>query len=295
MSVLVAIGPGSTRWVDQLGSSLAAMGVDQRVVTMRDDVDPASVEFVVMWELSPDQLATYPNLRGILMGGAGFDHLDLVALPDVPIVRLVDPGMAHDIAAYVLVWTIYFQRDFDRFAEAASRSEWSDKPPPRFTRDITVGIVGMGAIGSVVADMCARHGFTTLGWSRSNHDRSLLQFCADVDVLVNLVPLSEATRGLIGTDELTALGDGVLINVGRGPTVDTDALIAALDGSLRSAVLDVFDVEPLPDDSPFWTRSDVVVTPHIAGRTDPVTAAPVVAASIAKLLAGRQPTATIPR
>lgn len=295
MTVLVALGPGSSRWAEQLALALGEAGVDQPVVTMRDEIDPASIEFVVMWHLSAEQLATYGNLRGVLMGGAGFDHLDLPAMPKVPFVRLIDPGMAHDIASYVLAWTIHFQRDFDLFAAAASERTWMKEPTPRFTRDVTVGVFGRGAIGDVVIDMCANHGFETIGWSRSNHDRPLVDFFADADVVVNLVPLSDATRGVIGAAELEALGDGVLINVGRGPTVDTDALLLALDRDLRGAVLDVFDVEPLPADSPLWDRSDVVITPHVAGRSDPVSAASVVAASIVELLAGNEPAATIPR
>ena len=295
MTVLVALGPGSSRWAEQLQLALDDAGVGQTVTTMRHDVDPASVDFVLMWNLPPEQLATYTNLQGILMGGAGFDHLDLEALPDVPVVRLVDPGMAHDIASYALAWTIHFQRDFDRFAVAASERSWMDEPPPRFTRDVTVGVLGLGAIGEVVLEMCASHGFTTLGWSRSNHDRPLSDFFAAADVVVNLVPLGDATRGLVGAAELAALDDGVLINVGRGPTVDTDALLDALDGPLRGAVLDVFETEPLPAESPLWQRSDVVITPHVAGRSDPVTAAPVVAQSIVRLLAGGEPFATIAR
>lgn len=295
MTVLVALGPGSSRWAEQLTLALAEAGADQTVATMRDDIDPASVEFVLMWNLSAEQLAAYVNLRGVLMGGAGFDHLDMTVMPDVPFVRLIDPGMAHDIASYVLAWTIHFQRDFDRFSAAASERTWMAEPPPRFTREVTVGVFGLGAIGEVVQDMCARHGFATLGWSRSNHDRSLVDFFADSDVVVNLVPLSDATTGVVGAAELDALDDGVLINVGRGPTVDIDALLAALDDRLRGAVLDVFETEPLPSDSPLWGRSDVIVTPHVAGRSDPVTAAPVVAASIAELRAGRTPVATIPR
>ena len=295
MTVLVALGPGSTRWAEQLRVALAEIGVDQRVATMHDEVDADEVDFVLMWDLPPARLATHTNLRGVLMGGAGFDHLDLATMPDVPFVRLIDPAMAHDIASYALGWTIYFQRDFDRFATAASERTWMSEPPPRFGRDVTVGVLGLGAIGEVVRDMCAHHGYATLGWSRSDHDRPLLDFFAAADVVVNLVPLSDATRGLVGADELAALDDGVLINVGRGPTVDTDALLDALDGPLRAAVLDVFDTEPLPEDSPLWGRTDVVITPHVAGRSDPRTAAPIVAQSIVGLLAGRSPAALIPR
>ena len=235
------------------------------------------------------------NLEAICMMGAGFDHLELDALPDVPIVRLVDPAMANDIALYVLSWAVHFQREFDRFSAHQTAATWRDNVAPVFQRDYTVGVFGSGAIGQVVLDTCAHHGFATLGWSRSNHDRPLDQFFTDCDLVVDLVPLSAATRGVIGAAELRALGDGVLINVGRGATIDTDALLEALDGQLRAAVLDVFEIEPLPADSPLWSHDKVTVTPHIAGRSDPVTAAPIIAASIAELRSGALPATTVSR
>lgn len=293
MTVLVAVGPGSSKWADELRLSFADSQI--AVSTMRDDVDPDQVEFVVMWSLPGDQLATYSNLRAILLVGAGFDHLDLDALPDVPIVRLIDPSMASDIALYVLSWVIHFQRDFDRFGTAQTVGAWREDLDVAFPRDYTVGVLGAGEIGNVVLGTCAAHGFETLGWSRSAHDRSLLQFFEDCDVVVNLVPLSDATRHLVGAAELDALGTGVLINAGRGGTVDTAALITALDGRLRAAVLDVFETEPLPTGSALWSRDDVIVTPHVAGRSDPVTAAPIIAANISRLVAGTVPEATISR
>ena len=258
-------------------------------------VEPGTVTHVAMWRLSSDRLASYTNLEAVLMMGAGYDHLDLHTLPDVPIVRLIDPAMADDIALYVLSWVIHFQRDFDRYAAMQHTATWRGELVPVFARDFTVGVLGAGEIGTTVLDTCGRHGFSTVGWSRSSHDRSLDEFFRDCDVVVDLVPLSSETRGLIGATELAALGNGVLINVGRGATVDTAALIDALDGELRAAVLDVFETEPLPPESPLWHHPKVTVTPHVAGRSDPVTASPVIAASVAALAAGRRPLGTISR
>ena len=289
VTILVTNAGSTEKWTHRLRELLP----DRRIENVVDAVDPADVEYVVTWRSDPAWLRSLPNLKAILQTGAGFDHLDLDAFPAVPTVRLVDPGMADDIALFVVSWVIHFQRDFDRFRDAQPAADWID-PSPRFPRDVTVGVLGAGAIGNVVIDHLDRLGFETIGWSRSSHDRPMLQFFADADIVVDLVPLSAATRGVIGTDELTALGDGVLVNVGRGATVDTDALLEALDGDLRHAVLDVFETEPLPQDSPLWRPPKVTVTPHIAGRTDPHTAAEVVVASIAELEAGRLPDATIP-
>ena len=291
MNMLLVDSGEDDSWLAELARHLPDFDVRSSV----GDVDPAAVTHVAMWRLPDEQLAAMPNLEAICTMGAGFDHLDLDALPDVPIVRLVDPAMANDIALYVLSWVIHFQRGFDQFSANQTAATWRGDVVPVFQRDYTVGVFGSGAIGQVVLDTCAHHGFATLGWSRSNHDRPLNQFFTDCDLVVDLVPLSSATRGVIGAGELAALGDGVLINVGRGATVDTDALLGALDGDLRAAVLDVFDVEPLPADSPLWSHDKVIVTPHIAGRSDPMTAAPIIAASIAELRSGSLPAATIQR
>ena len=291
MSVMVVEGIDDGAWVAHLAAALPHF--DVRHVTA--EVDPDSVTHVAMWRLPTQRLMAYTNLEAILMLGAGYDHLALSSLPDVPVVRLIDSAMADDIALYVLSWVIHFQRDFDQYAAMQATATWRSELTPIFAREFTVGVLGAGAIGSTVLSTCAGHGFATVGWSRSAHDRPLEDFFRDCDVVVDLVPLSDATRGIIGAPELTALGDGVLINVGRGATVDTAALIGALDGELRAAVLDVFDSEPLAADSPLWRHPKVVVTPHVAGRSDPVTAAPVIAASVAELGAGRTPAGTINR
>lgn len=291
MSVMVVEGIDGGSWVGHLGAALPHLEVHH----VDAEVDPDTVSLVAMWRLPAERLATYTNLEAILLMGAGYDHLDLDALPDVPIVRLIDPAMADDIALYVLSWAIHFQRDFDRYAAMQRTATWRGELGPVFARDFTIGVLGAGEIGRTVLDMCSGHGFSTVGWSRSAHDRPLDDLFRDADVVVDLVPLSAATRGLIGAPELAALGDGVLINVGRGPTVDTAALIDALDGPLRAAVLDVFDTEPLPADSPLWHHPKVIVTPHVAGRSDPVTACAVIAASVAELDAGRLPTGTVSR
>jgi glyoxylate/hydroxypyruvate reductase A len=292
MTVMLVEGIDGGAWLPHLAAALPELDVRS---ADDPDVDPVSVTHVVMWRLPTERLAALPNLEAILMMGAGYDHLDIGALPDLPIIRLVDPAMADDIAQYVLSWVIHFQRDFDRFAVLAESGTWRGELSPIFARDFTVGVFGAGAIGQNVLETCAHHGFTTVAWSRSQHDRPMLQFFADCDVVVDLVPLSAGTRGVIGVAELAALHDGVLINVGRGATVDTDALLVALGGPLRAAVLDVFDTEPLPTESPLWRQPGVTVTPHVAGRSDPVTAAPVIAASIAELQAGSTPNGLVVR
>lgn len=247
------------------------------------------IEYVVTWAMPPKDLHSFTNLRAILLLGAGYDHMPLDELPDVPLVRLTDPDMARDIALYCLSWVIHFQRDFDVFASAQQSADWAAGRVKSFPADFTVGVLGAGVIGTTVLDICRSHGYNGLAWSRSNHDRSLHDFLGSSDVVVNLLPASPSTHHLVGPAELAALGDGVLINVGRGQTVDVDALLTALDGPLRAAVLDVFEDEPLDPSSPLWSHPRLTVTPHVAGRTNPRTAAVVLADNIRRIEAGEQP------
>jgi glyoxylate/hydroxypyruvate reductase A len=290
MAVLIDIPERPELWVPGLREHLPGF----EVLIAADAVAPVAIrgaiEYVVTWEMNTERLRSFPNLKGLLLAMAGYDHVDARALGPVPVVRLVDPGMADDIAQYVLSWVIHFSRGFDVFARAQRERTWISEPLIRFPGDVTVGVLGAGAIGQVVLATCASHGFNTIGWSRSNNDRSTQSFFEESDFVVNLVPLSPASEGLVGADELRQMGNGILINVGRGRTIDQAALIQALKADLRWAVLDVFDVEPLPTDSELWDLPNVTITPHEAGRTNPVTAAPIVAASILEIESGRRPT-----
>lgn len=288
MTIVVDAGEPDDVWKSELERLLP----DDAVAGKDDPVNPADVEFVVHWQHPIARILGYTNLQGVVLSSAGYDHVPSVVRVSVPVVRLIDPAMAHDIALYCLSWVVHFQRNFDRFADQQPRAEWR-KHEPLFPRDFTVGVLGRGQIGSVVLRVVADQGFNAVGWSRSDNDRSLTELFADCDVVINLLPYGDQTHHLVNADLLSALGDGVLINVGRGGTVDYVALLDALDGDLRAAVLDVFETEPLPGDSPLWTHPKIRITPHIAGRTDPYTAAPIVAQSIESLRRGESPTGLI--
>jgi glyoxylate/hydroxypyruvate reductase A len=289
MAVLIDVTEHPESWVNGLRENLPGF----EIVVGPYNGPSDEIEYVVAWDVNIDRLRTYPNLKGLLLTMAGYDRIEVKALAPIPVVRLVDPAMADDIAQYVLSWVIHFSRGFDIFASAQSDRTWVSEPPIRFPSDVTVGVLGAGAIGKVVLATCEYHGFNTIGWSRSSHDRSMTSFFEASDFVVNLVPLSPATESLVGANELERLGNGIIINVGRGRTVDQTALIEALKGDLRWAVLDVFEVEPLPHDSELWELPNVTITPHDAGRTNPLTAAAVVATSIREIESGRRPANTI--
>ena len=288
--VAIVVDPGSftTVWVEQLKQHLP----DDTIVTKHAEIDPDDVEFLVHWKHPTERILSYSNMKALVLASAGFDHISPEVRAKFPVVRLVDPAMAHDIALYCLSWVIHFHRDFDVFAASQGDAHWK-KMEQSFPRDFTVGVLGAGQIGSTVLQTIRSQSYQAVGWSRTDHDRSQLQFFSDCDVVINLLPNTPATKGLISTELLAALGSGALINVGRGLTVDTSALLSALDADLRAAVLDVFETEPLPDDHPLWRHPRVTVTPHIAGRTDPFTASAVVAENIKLVRAGESPAGLI--
>ncbi|WP_027348755.1 2-hydroxyacid dehydrogenase [Halotalea alkalilenta] len=221
-----------------------------------------------------------PSLKAILNLGAGVDALlDSPALPKaVPVVKLRDAGMAPLMLDYVLYALLHFSRDFDRYARQSREARWQ-LHLPQSRAAWPVGVLGLGAIGAQVAQGLARHGFPVRAHSRSpkrlegveclHGDEGFDQLLARSRVLVNILPSTPATRGLLNRDTLSRLPQGaVLINPGRGTAVVLDELVELLDaGHLRGAALDVFPAEPLPPESPLWRHPKLLITPHAAAPT----------------------------
>lgn len=271
----------------------AAPGIDLREPDAVDD--PAKVRYAIVGRTRPGELRGYPNLAAILSMWAGVEHLlDDCTIPrDIPIVRMVEPSLTHGMVEYVCCHALNILLRTDRYTAAGWRHP--QKTDPRFAADLTVGIMGMGVLGSACAEALARLGFNVIGWSRTEKSRDgiashagrrgLERFLGSSDILVLLLPNTPQTRGILDAAALRLLPPGSsIINAGRGELVDDDALLAALEsGSLERAVLDVFRIEPLPDDHPFRRHPGIVVTPHVASVTNPKTAAPVLAANLGRL------------
>lgn len=265
-----------------------------------DAGDPADIEFVIGWQIPVPEIKKYENAQALLVMGAGVNHLRPVEdLPDIPIVRLVDEAVASDMAAYVAHWVLHFHRHMHRYDQQQSERTWRRHvyvPPGEFT----VGILGLGNIGTYVADAAMGLGYSVRGWSRSGRTHpgvesfdadGLDAFLAGTNALVNVLPVTPETTNLVDADALAQLPSGaVVINVGRAATFDHAALVAALDaGHLDAAVLDVFEDEPLDASNPLWSHPLVRVTPHISGSTFPRSAAKYIAANIKRVRAGEAP------
>jgi glyoxylate/hydroxypyruvate reductase len=253
----------------------------------------AGIRIAIVANPDPAEVALLPNLAWIHSLWAGVERLvrDL-GRNGVPIVRLIDPELARTMAEAVLAWTYYLQRDMPAYRRQQEAGTWRQRAyrPPA---EVTVGLLGLGALGSAAAERLTGAGFRVTAWSRSPKDlppgvtgftgrEGLTDLLAASDIAVCLLPLTEETRGLLDAERLAAMKPGAgLINFGRGPIVATDALLAALDaGQLSHAVLDVFEVEPLPPESPLWRHPGVTVLPHISGPTTPASAAAVVAGNV---------------
>ncbi|MDF9747503.1 D-2-hydroxyacid dehydrogenase [Natrinema salsiterrestre] len=220
------------------------------------------------------------DLEWIQALSAGTDFYDYDALTDRGVALTTVSGIhAKPIGQQVLGYLLHFERRFDRAVAQQQRREWK-----RYTGgelgDRTVGIVGVGAIGSQVADYCRPFDPRVIGTKRDPTDApdavdeiygpdGLETVLTESDYLVLACPLTDETRGLIDADALATLrDDAILVNIARGAVVDQPALVDALEADeLGGAALDVFEEEPLPEESPLWDRGDVLVTPHVAGST----------------------------
>jgi glyoxylate/hydroxypyruvate reductase A len=249
--------------------------------------DPAEVRYVASWKHPPGSLAALPNLKIVFSLGAGVDHLmGDPLLPDVPLVRVVDADLTNRMSEYVVLHCLMHLRRQRRHDEQQRQKIWFDDRFQPGAHEVRVGIMGLGVLGQDAARKLKLMGFDVAGWSRSprsiegmatfSGEEGLNAFLARTDILVCLLPLTEATRGILDRSLFERLardgrlGGPILINAGRGGLQVEAAILAALEnGTLQAATLDVFNQEPLPLDSPFWTHPAVTITPHNAAMSSP--------------------------
>ena len=277
---------------------------DRRVLLLPDAAfDPAEVHYAAVWKPAQGELAAFPNLRVIFNLGAGVDALMAdSSLPNVPLVRVAVADLTDRMAEYVVLHVLMHHRQEIYLRESQRVKRWA----PKFqwpASAISVGIMGLGTLGSNAAEVLARIGFRVSGWSRSPkqvdgiecfHGKGQLDtFLNRTDILVCLLPLTPDTRHILNRalfaklNRNNPLGGPVLINAGRGGLQNEADILACLDdGTLGAASLDVFADEPLPADSPFWEHPKILLTPHNAADTDPDEISKYVARQIERFEAG---------
>lgn len=264
--------------------------------------DPARIRFGLGYRPKPERFERFPNLKLICSIAAGVDAL--VQQPKLPegtlISRLCDEEQAAMMAGFACWHVIWHHRGMARYLEQQKAKAWEDfnkSPPSR----LQVGVLGFGLMGRAVAKALAGLGYPTSALVRTRPDdepegvrlhsgpEGLAQIAAASDVLINVLPLTPETHGLLSAPLFAQMKPGAyLINLGRGQHLVEADLIAALDaGELSGAALDVFEREPLPPSNPLWSRPDVLVTPHIASECDDAKVVSFTIAEIERFRAGQ--------
>lgn len=299
MSILVAADFSPTEWADWMPALRAALPAET-LIERRDGTDTAQIDIAIVANPPVGALGGLPRLRLVQSLWAGVERLlaDASVPVDVPLARMVDPAMNEAMAETALWAVLSLQRDFFDYAAWQREGRWLPQDQ-RAAHEFPVTVLGLGQMGRAVARRLARNGYPVSGWSRTATTvegvrtfagaTELAQAVSGAQALVNLLPLTPATRGLVDARLLAALPQGAsLVNLARGAhVVEADLLAALASGHLRRAVLDVFATEPLPASHAFWMHPKVTVLPHVAAQTDPRSAASIVAQNVAALRAGR--------
>jgi glyoxylate/hydroxypyruvate reductase len=292
-------------WRGHLGAHLPA---GESLVTGPQCKDKGAVDIALAANPPWGELATYPNLRFVQSLWAGVDRLlGDPALPrNITLARLIDPAMAQSMVEGAIAATMFVHRQLPAYLRQQHHRTWRQLPQPVASRR-TIGVLGYGQMGQPTCTALAALGFRAHAWGQhprndativySWGDTGLQSMLAETEILLNLLPLTAATRGILNLPLFARLPRGAaLINLGRGAHLVEDDLLNALSSEhLAHAVLDVFHEEPLPANHPFWLHPQVTVLPHVAATTDPATAAPIAVQNVVAFRAGRPLTGLISR
>ncbi|MFS4491897.1 2-hydroxyacid dehydrogenase [Maribacter sp. 2308TA10-17] len=273
---------------------------DIKIYSFLEEHPANEIEVALVWKHPKGALTQYPNLKYIASSGAGVDFIfeDETAPKDLPITRVVDTMLASDMSEYVIAAIFSHLKNFYTYKINQTKSLWKPKKYNRII-DFKVGILGLGALGAVLAKDLVRFGFKTQGWSNSRKkiqkvkafagSDELPDFLATSEILVCLLPLTDETSGILNKELFTKLPKGAfVINAARGGHLVDEDLIEMLDnGHLSGATLDVFHQEPLSKDHPFWKHEKVHITPHYASVSDTASVVPQIIENYSRMQKGQ--------
>ncbi|MRT51791.1 MULTISPECIES: glyoxylate/hydroxypyruvate reductase GhrA [Enterobacteriaceae] len=265
--------------------------------------DNQHADYALVWH-PPVEMLKGRDLKAVFALGAGVDsilsklreHPEMLPM-SIPLFRLEDTGMGQQMQEYAVSQVLHWFRRFDDYQDLKQQARW--QPLDDYPRDtFTIGIMGAGVLGAKVAEALQVWGFPLRSWSRSRKAWPQVQsfagaeelgaFLGETRVLINLLPNTAETAGIINQQLLAQLPDNsYVLNLARGVHVVEDDLLAALNsGKLKGAMLDVFSREPLPATSPLWAHPRVAMTPHVAAVTRPLEAITYIAGTIGQLERG---------
>lgn len=286
MTILLHMNGG---WpIEQWVEMVSAEAPDKTITTSTADQDLAEVRYALVWKPDPGLLGRAPKLEVIFNLGAGVDAIlaDETIPKHIPIVRVVDPNLTGRMSEWIALQVLLHHRQALHFMRQQRQRIWKDVLNQPAAQHVTVGVMGLGELGRDAVGVLKALRFDVIGWSRTPravagietfHGRDGLErFLGKTDILVCLLPLTAETRGMLNMTLFRKLkrngplGGPFLINAGRGAEqVEADIVAALNDGTLKGASLDVFEVEPLPADSPLWSHPNCIVTPHNSADSEP--------------------------
>ncbi|WP_158784767.1 glyoxylate/hydroxypyruvate reductase GhrA [Pantoea sp. BAV 3049] len=273
--------------------------------------DNAHADYALVRQPPVEMLQGRTGLKGVFALGAGVDDIldQLRRYPEllpagVPLFRLEDTGMSRQMQEYAVYHVLGWFRRFTDYQQQKRETLWQHLS--NYSREaFSIGILGAGVLGSSVAESLKFWGFPVRCWSRSPKDlpgvtsfhgqQQLSEFLSGTQVLINLLPNTPQTTGILNRQLLSQLKPGAfLLNLARGPhLVEADLLAAIEAGEIKAAALDVFVQEPLPQDHPFWGHPAVAITPHNAAVTLPEEAMDYIARSIDQRESGAMPSGRV--
>lgn len=296
----IVIACPSRRTAEKWAAAIKANDQEFEVEIYPEDTAREQTEFILSFLPDPEVFKHYPNLK--VVGSLGAGVRSIIQNPSLPekvmVTKVVQQEHQQDMAEFVLGLLLNHTRRLFLYTQYKADKIWKPRSY-KSAFEVSVGIMGIGAIGSVIARLLHKVGFQVTGWSRSKKELGPIHtfhgeeqrdaFLETAEVLVCVLPLTEQTTGILNKDVFEKLPRGAfIINVGRGKELVDEDLIACIDkGQLSGAALDVFHNEPLPQDHPFWNHEKIMITPHTAGDTHPEKAACEVIANYKAMKTGK--------
>ena len=292
LNVLFSAKPST--WDEYRDPLSAAIEAENLTVNLVTEHDPASVDYIVFAPNGPvTNFSPFTKTKAVMSLWAGVETVVGNGTLTQPLLRMVDHGLTAGMVEWVVGHALRHHLGMDAHITQQD-GIWRDTIFPPIAMERPVAVLGMGELGAACAKALSALGFPVRGWSRSpktvegiacfHGDAGLSGALAGAEIIILLLPDTLNTRHILNAETLALAKRGAfVINPGRGPLIDDEALLAALDsGQVGHATLDVFDVEPLPQNHAFWSHPQVTVTPHIASTTRAITASQVIAQQIAR-------------
>ena len=253
---------------------------NEKIISIKDYKKFNNVKYAIIWNLPDETLSKLKNLKIIFSMGAGIDHILKLKNYNrkIPIIRIKDPKMGERIANYSLAQILNYQLNFKIFQNSQNKKYWSGERTPIDNQNLTVGILGLGFLGSYIAKKLIKLNYNVIAYKKSSKrflnikvytKKNITKFIKNSDVIVSILPATPETDNIINESFLKKMKKkSCLINIGRGNAIDENALIKHLKRNKEFyAYLDVFKNEPLKSSSKLWTLPNVTITPHVAGVT----------------------------